>query len=76
MECEGSKFHTPRPLLVHRMTLEDGRDAWLCGVCVGNVTVYQRLRKHAGGTVPWPVAREFGNTLRAVVEGRPRNVER
>lgn len=38
VDCEGGMFHSTRPLLVHRMTLEDGRQARLCGVCVANVT--------------------------------------
>ena len=50
----GGQFHSPNPLLVPRMTLEDGRQAWRCGTCVANATVYQRLVEQWGETLPWP----------------------
>ena len=53
----------------------DGRHAWLCGTCLANVTVYQRLVEEEGGTMPWALAREFRTRLRLLIDGRPRRLD-
>jgi hypothetical protein len=77
--CEGSKFHSPCPLLVRRHDLSDfvalmaGEDealgealdaVWLCSTCLDNLTVYVSLLLLHDNTVDWKVRRGFGNTIR------------
>ena len=72
--CEGSEYHTPNPLLLHRyllsaeqdlaMTPDEGRGVLLCGTCADNVRVMLALLRSADGVLPWKVRREFGNTIR------------
>jgi hypothetical protein len=63
--CEGAKFHSPTPILLHAVSLADGRSAHLCGVCRDNLTVLLAL-----GEVDWETKREFGNKLRRLTEKR------
>lgn len=77
-ECEGAHFHSPRPMFVHDVRLvpyewltEHGINpgvvtlrAWLCGTCQDNISILQQVLKANGGSVPWEVRREFGNTIR------------
>lgn len=72
--CEGSRFHSPNPLLVHEVDLVpwDGHEkrhtAWLCGTCRGNLWVYQKLLYERHGEIPWEVQRSFGNGIRALAK--------
>lgn len=73
-DCEGSKFHSPNPLLVYEVDLVPWDDriqvhiAWLCGTCRGNLWVYQELLKEREGDIPWDVQRSFGNQIRALAK--------
>ena len=66
-ECEGSKFHSPRPLRIHGYRLEDHRLVYLCGTCRDNLNVYLMLHELENG-LDWPTKREFGNNLRRVAD--------
>lgn len=66
-DCEGAKFHSPTPLLLHEVELSDGRVVWLCGVCRANASVLAALIAQFAQELEWPVRREFGNRLRALV---------
>lgn len=65
-ECQGSKFHSPRPMVVHPFPMPQtpGEKIYLCGTCSDNVRLLLALQ--AQGEVPWPVKRCFGNLVRAV----------
>jgi hypothetical protein len=73
-ECEGSKFHSPNPLLVHEVDLvpwdshPTSHTAWLCGTCRGNLWVYQKILYERKGDIPWDVQRSFGNGIRALAK--------
>lgn len=59
--CEGAKFHSPSPLLTKQ---HDELGVWLCPTCESNLACFVHL---AGAqTLDWPIAREFGNTIRAM----------
>lgn len=62
-ECQGSKFHSPRPMVVHPFPAL-GEMIYLCGTCSDNVRLLLALQ--AQGEVPWTVKRCFGNLIRAV----------
>lgn len=74
VSCDGSEYHTPNPLLVHRyqltadlvLTAESttGRVMLLCGTCADNLRVLLTLLRSADGVLPWEVRREFGNKIR------------
>lgn len=66
MACEGAKFHSPSPLLLHEVELPGGRLVVLCGVCRDNLDVLRSLMI-VKPTLPWTIRREFGNRLRALV---------
>lgn len=66
LACEGAKFHSPSPLLLHEIELADDRKVILCGVCRDNLDVLRSLMI-VRPTLPWAVRREFGNRLRALV---------
>lgn len=65
-ECQGSKFHSPRPMVVHSFPMPHtpGEKIYLCGTCADNVRLL--LAFESQGTVPWTVKRCFGNLIRAV----------
>jgi hypothetical protein len=65
-ECQGSKFHSPRPMVVHPFPMPHtpGEKIYLCGTCSDNVRLLISLE--AQGEVPWTVKRCFGNLVRAV----------
>lgn len=71
-ECQGAKFHSPRPMIVHpfEMPRADGKNetVYLCGTCADNVKVLFSLLKARQGDVPWTVKRSFGNLVRGVAE--------
>lgn len=65
-ECQGSKFHSPRPMVVHPFPMPHtpGEKIYLCGTCSDNVRLLLALLGQ--GDVPWTVKRCFGNLVRAV----------
>lgn len=66
-DCQGSRFHSPRPMIVHRLEMphRPGEHIYLCGTCADN---FQLLTELEGATtVPWTTRRCFGNTIRALV---------
>lgn len=70
--CQGAKFHSPRPMVVHpfHMHRADSEDeiVYLCGTCSDNVQVLLTLLKGNKGEVSWPIKRHFGNLARAVAD--------
>lgn len=71
--CEGAKFHSPTPLVLHERPISPsgaGRTAWLCSTCWDNLKLLQHLLARSNGRLSWGVRREFGNIIRALaVEG-------
>lgn len=77
-ECQGSKFHSPTPLLVrphhlseevnrvaHGIDVADGSDlVYLCSTCADNLTVYLSVLWAYDGATPHSVRRDFGNVIR------------
>lgn len=67
LACEGSKHHSPTPLMVYRVSIIPGQDhgpfVMLCGTCKSNLKVFQSLLLHHG-EIPWEVQRQFGNIIR------------
>jgi len=72
-ECQGSKFHSPRPLVVHQLPMphSPGEMIYLCGTCRDNVLLLSSLQEQ--GEVPWPVKRCFGNLIRAIADNTKEN---
>lgn len=70
--CQGAKFHSPRPMIVHpfRTGRKEGGDKiiYLCGTCLDNVLVLLALLKGRDGEISWPVKQCFGNITRSVAE--------
>ena len=64
--CEGSKFHSPQPLIVTEYDLGEDESVMLCGTCTGNLTVLMSLLEAHKGSLPWEARREFGNMIRAL----------
>lgn len=79
--CEGSIFHSPRPLFTQNTRLalrewwpEDypvaawvwAPSAELCGTCRDNLNILLQMLHATNGDLDWAVRREFGNTLRAL----------
>lgn len=66
-DCQGSKFHSPRPMIVHplEMPQKPGEHIYLCGTCLDNVRLLTTLQQAT--RVPWNTRRCFGNTIRALV---------
>lgn len=78
-DCEGARFHSPTPLFVRPTRLipvewdpdisaRRSPTARLCGTCRDNLALLQQIFFAHGGDVDWPVRREFGNAIRALVE--------
>lgn len=67
--CAGAQFHSPTPLEVHEITLDE-RVIHLCGVCRDNLRLFQEMLRAEGGELPWPVRRQFGNQLRLLIDRR------
>jgi hypothetical protein len=65
LECVGAKFHSPTPLVLHEVEV-DGQKLLLCGTCRSNLGVLRGLLDHHD-ELAWPVRREFGNRLRALL---------
>lgn len=65
-ECQGSKFHSPRPMVVHPFPMPQNPEEkiYLCGTCADNARLL--LAFASQGEVPWTVKRCFGNLIRAV----------
>jgi hypothetical protein len=70
-DCQGSKFHSPRPMIVHRVEVpqQPGEHIYLCGTCADNYRLLTALEHTT--SVPWPARRCFGNTIRAIVPQEP-----
>ena len=73
-ECEGSKFHSPTPLVLHSVDLvpwdNTGNKVYakLCGTCRENLWVYQQLLMNNNGDMSWELQRCFGNRIRALAK--------
>lgn len=79
-ECEGSKFHSPAPLLVRPVALGDAvatlvfeqesstddEPVRLCATCTDNLTVYLSVLAAYAGDTPQAVRRDFGNIIRVL----------
>lgn len=65
--CEGAKFHSPNPLVLHRVRIGE-QERLLCGTCQANLEVLRHLLVHNDGELDWKVRREFGNQIRALAE--------
>ena len=65
MECEGSKHHSPTPL-VTTLVLVGEEQVPLCPTCSFNFRVYYDLMIASNGSLSWKVRREFGNLIRAL----------
>lgn len=65
--CQGARFHSPTPLLVHEAELANGRTVHLCGTCRDNAAVLSALLREHSNELTWPVRREFGNQLRSLL---------
>lgn len=68
VECQGSKFHSPNPLVIQEFTLRDGSTAMLCCTCESNLQVLLAITDSTDGPVAWSVRRDFGNLIRALAE--------
>lgn len=67
--CQGAKFHSPRPMVVHPFRVDGPsgeRVIHLCGTCEDNVRLLTALMRAT--EVPWRVRRCFGNQVRNVAE--------
>ena len=67
--CEGAKFHSPSPLMLHDVRLfKKGPVVLVCGTCRDNLAILTDLMEDNDGELPWIVRREFGNLIRALAE--------
>jgi hypothetical protein len=66
LSCQGAKFHSPRPMILHPFPGADRTTIHLCGTCADNVRLLISLSRVA--EVPWTARRCFGNTVRKVAE--------
>lgn len=66
--CAGARYHSPSPLVVHEVEITDTESVFLCGTCLDNFRVYRAILEAHEGNAPWPLRREFGNLIRALVE--------
>ena len=71
--CEGSKFHSPRPLLVRPydlagddVPLAECDKVNLCGICEDNLALYLGILAAYEGETPCSVRKDFGNIIRAL----------
>lgn len=66
-DCQGSRFHSPRPMIVHRTEMpgNPGEHLYLCGTCLDNMRLLTTLQQAC--PLPWTARRCFGNTIRALV---------
>lgn len=70
--CQGSKFHSPTPLVVHRVIIKQ-KVFFLCGTCQDNAELLVDLIQAEKNSVPWIVLREFGTQIRKLVCERTKN---
>ena len=76
-DCEGSKHHSPSPLLIRPYYLSAAVDevrgeqprteddlVYLCSTCWDNLTVYLSILHAYSGAVPMAAKRDFGNIIR------------
>lgn len=72
LACQGARFHSPTPRLLHEVTLYDGEKVLVCGTCRDNYAVLAHVGDRWGWELPWELRREFGNDLRALaLRGEP-----
>lgn len=64
--CEGSKFHSPQPLILSEYALGGHEKVMLCGTCTDNLSVLMGLLEAHDGKLTWEARREFGNMIRAL----------
>jgi hypothetical protein len=74
--CDGSKFHSPTPLIVREyylsdvvFTMKDNTSlhedpVHLCATCSDNMDVYLSILYAYDGVMPTLSRRDFGNTIR------------
>lgn len=82
-DCEGSKHHSPSPLLIRPYYLSAAVDdvlgndgigqgdndlVYLCSTCRDNLTVYLSILYAYDGAPPLAVKRDFGNIIRTLGE--------
>lgn len=78
-DCEGSRHHSPSPLLIRPYNLTAAMDTvlgqcsptesetvYLCSTCKDNLTVYLSVLYAYDGAPPLAVKRDFGNIIRAL----------
>lgn len=70
-DCEGSKYHSPRPLVTYLVATALG-ELRLCGNCRDNLRLLENLQDE-DEPLPWDALREFGNTIRDIFWGRTRD---
>ena len=74
MECEGAKFHSPTPLILHEVDLIPWDQTAprlyvkLCGTCRDNLWVYQQIMLRNDGDMTWELQRCFGNRIRGLAK--------
>jgi hypothetical protein len=61
-DCEGSRYHSPRPLRVRPVETADGDMVQLCGTCHDNLSLLLALL--GVSDLPWDAHRQFGNEIR------------
>lgn len=64
--CEGALHHSPNPLVLHMVDL-GSEEVMLCGTCRDNFATLREITDAYDGKPPWPLRREFGNLIRALV---------
>jgi hypothetical protein len=65
-ECQGAKFHSPRPMILHETPVGSGDVVLLCGTCRDNLAVLEALQESTEEALPGPLRREWGNVIRAL----------
>lgn len=71
--CEAAKVHTPRPWVLHKVSLTPWwqtplAQAWVCGTDMDLLVMYQQLMYIGKGHVPYRVANRFAVPLRRLVQ--------
>lgn len=64
--CEGSKFHSPTPLVVRTPSFPGVVVPPLCATCRDNLAVFVALMSASSGELSWSVRRQFGNRIRSL----------
>lgn len=69
-ECQGARFHSPKPLEVHRVLIHQ-RSVFLCGICRDNLQLLVDLVGAESEPLAWIVLREFGSGIRQLLGKEP-----